>query len=199
VKARSREPFLTVVGGTSVTSPCKAPRKARARTAAPEPEPDAKIIAAGERVEALLEPYFIVHRNWARRSEEAHRRVNAKFAADDWEARIGPDSPASVLLFAVLRSNGHDAASEALEILNDKIQPLADLIADASITTLGGLRAKTLVALWDSIPGNSDHEGYLKKIKGRRHWQRRHGNAVQYISAALQLRYWERRRGAQSE
>ena len=41
------------------------------------------------------------------------------------------------------------------------MEPLADLIRDAEVESLGGLRSKTLVTLWDCLPIGAFHDGYL--------------------------------------
>jgi hypothetical protein len=39
------------------------------------------------------------------------------------------------------------------------MQPLAEEIIAAPATSLGGLRAKALVALWEAYPTHASHEG----------------------------------------
>jgi hypothetical protein len=41
------------------------------------------------------------------------------------------------------------------------MQPLAEEIIAAPATSLGGLRAKALVALWEAYPTHASHEGTL--------------------------------------
>jgi hypothetical protein len=38
-------------------------------------------------------------------------------------------------------------------------QPLAEEIIAAPVTSLGGLRAKALVALWEALPATASHQG----------------------------------------
>src|SRR5947208_17035185 len=39
------------------------------------------------------------------------------------------------------------------------MQPLAEEIIAAPVTSLGGLRAKALVALWEALPATASHQG----------------------------------------
>jgi hypothetical protein len=43
--------------------------------------------------------------------------------------------------------------------LERDMQPLAEKIIAASATSLGGLRAKALVALWQAYPAHASHAG----------------------------------------
>jgi hypothetical protein len=41
--------------------------------------------------------------------------------------------------------------------LRNNMQPLAEEIITAPVTSLGGLRAKALVALWEALPASAFH------------------------------------------
>jgi hypothetical protein len=43
--------------------------------------------------------------------------------------------------------------------LERDMQPLAEEIIAAPATSLAGLRAKALVALWEALPANASHDG----------------------------------------
>jgi hypothetical protein len=43
-----------------------------------------------------------------------------------------------------------------------KMEPIAEKIVETPASTLAGLRAKTLVALFEAWPGMADHEGELR-------------------------------------
>ena len=43
--------------------------------------------------------------------------------------------------------------------LERDMQPLAEEILAAAATSLGGLRAKALVALWEALPDHAPHKG----------------------------------------
>jgi hypothetical protein len=43
--------------------------------------------------------------------------------------------------------------------LRNNMQPLAEEIITAPVTSLGGLRAKALVALWEALPASAFHHG----------------------------------------
>jgi hypothetical protein len=44
-------------------------------------------------------------------------------------------------------------------VSGSRSQPLAEEIIAAPATSLVGLRAKTLVALWEALPANASHDG----------------------------------------
>src|SRR5215813_11669507 len=44
-------------------------------------------------------------------------------------------------------------------LLERDMQPLAEEIIAAPATSLAGLRAKALVALWEALPANASHDG----------------------------------------
>jgi len=51
----------------------------------------------------------------------------------------------------------------------EEMEPFSDAIRDASITSIAGLRAKALVAIWDSLPSSSDHDGHFSLEDERSH------------------------------
>ena len=50
------------------------------------------------------------------------------------------------------------------------MEPLAKAIRDADVTTIASLRAKALVAIWDSLPSCAEHEGVFCLEDERSHW-----------------------------
>jgi hypothetical protein len=56
-------------------------------------------------------------------------------------------------------ATGCDVAQERMSELERDMQPLAEEIIAAPATSLGGLRAKALVALWEALPKSASHHG----------------------------------------
>jgi hypothetical protein len=126
------------------------------------PSVDADLIALGERFEGLLLKYFDATFEWAPLLRAAHAEVNRKYKVAEWchlperKRRV-----ASKLLHSIYERSGGDAASDRTTALADDMEPLAEAIMEAEASTLGGLRAKALVVLWEARPISADHEGHL--------------------------------------
>jgi hypothetical protein len=73
-------------------------------------------------------------------------------------ARAEAESDLAGFSVAIQR-NGCDAAQARMSELEDDMQPLAEEIIEAPATSLGGLRAKALVALWEALPASAFHHG----------------------------------------
>src|SRR4029077_10981784 len=95
-------------------------------------EPDAELVARGERFEKFFLEYMDAWLEWAPLMRAAR-------------AQVGDDI--AVLITAIERT-GCDAAQARMSELERDMQPLAEKIIAAPATSLGGLRAKALVALW---------------------------------------------------
>ena len=104
---------------------------------------DGELIALGERFEKLLLEYMDARLAWA-------PRMRAALA----EAR---DNTASLAI--AIQRNGCDVPQARMSELERDMQPLAEEIIAASATSLGGLRAKALVALWEALPAYASHAG----------------------------------------
>jgi hypothetical protein len=104
---------------------------------------DAELTALGEQLERLLRVYMDAWLQWAPRMRAAHA-----------EARDNT----SALAVAIQRTRC-DAAQARMSELERDMQPLAEEIMAAPATSLGGLRAKALVALWEALPAQAAHEG----------------------------------------
>src|SRR5262249_28780437 len=61
-------------------------------------------------------------------------------------------------LHAIQRT-GCDVVQAHMSELERDMQPLAEEIIAAPATSLAGLRAKALVALWEAFPANASHDG----------------------------------------
>lgn len=147
-------PFLTVIGGTAVRS--KPARKSKIKKAK-QSEPDAKISAAGKIIEALLPAYAELHRAWAKGSREAHTFCDANFSIQELGTA---GSPGSQALNGIYENSGANAAQAGMSALFRKLSPLAQTIARSKTTSPQGLRAKTLAAMWQCVPGSDSDSGF---------------------------------------
>lgn len=66
--------------------------------------------------------------------------------------------------------NGCTEAADRLSAIWQEMEPLSDLIREAAAETIEGLRAKTLVAIWDCQPACATHEGGFEFSDWRSHW-----------------------------
>jgi hypothetical protein len=98
------------------------------------------LIALGERFERRLLEYMDAWLAWTPLMRAAR-------------AEVGDDVAA---LTAAIQGNGCDAAQARMSELERDMQPLAEEIIAAPATSLGGLRAKALVA---SLPAHAFHHG----------------------------------------
>jgi hypothetical protein len=104
---------------------------------------DAALIALGERFEKLLLEHIDAWLEWAPRMRAAHAEVRDNMAA----------------LAVAIQRTGCDVAQARMSELERDMQPLAEEIIAAPATSLAGLRAKALVALWEALPANASHDG----------------------------------------
>jgi hypothetical protein len=101
--------------------------------------PDTELIALGEQLEGLLREYMDAWLEWAPRMRVAHAEAKDNTSA----------------LAVAIKRTGCDAAQERMSELEHDMQPLAERIIAAPVTSLGGLRAKALVALWEALPATA--------------------------------------------
>jgi hypothetical protein len=104
---------------------------------------DVELIELGERFEKLLLEHMDAWLAWAPRMRAAHAEVRDNTAA----------------LAVAIQRTGCDAAQARMSELERDMQPLAEEIIAAPATSLGGLRAKALVALWEALPAHASHDG----------------------------------------
>ena len=104
---------------------------------------DAALIALGERFEKLLLEHMDAWPEWAPRMRAALAEVRNNAAA----------------LAVAIQRNGCDVVQARMSELERDMQPLAEKIIAASATSLGGLRVKALVALWQAYPAHASHAG----------------------------------------
>jgi hypothetical protein len=120
---------------------------------------DGEIVAAGEKFERMLGEYLDARFIWAPLAREASAKTNAKFeGAAKWK---GPtkDDPKWAFHSHALRENGCEEASKRLCEIATAMDELADDIRDGRTESIGGLRAKMLVAIWTSLPIRASHDG----------------------------------------
>ena len=111
---------------------------------------DAELIALGERFEKLLLEYVDAWLAWAALMRAARAEAEADIAT----------------LTAAIQRNC-DVAQARMSELERDMQPLAEEIIAAPATSLGGLRAKALVALWEA-PSGPRLPSRRFRISGRR-------------------------------
>jgi hypothetical protein len=113
--------------------------------------PDAELIELGARFEPLVDRYYVAHRRWSAALARAHAEHNRKFGEPrDRDYQDTPEIRAA--WEEVSERNGlGDACARQSEIW-EEIKPIADAINAASVTSIEGLRAKALVALYEVAP-----------------------------------------------
>jgi hypothetical protein len=104
---------------------------------------DAEMIELGDQFEKLLLRYMDAWLAWAPLMRAAR-------------AEVGDDTAS---LIAAIERTGCDVSQARMSELERDMQPLAEEIIASSATTLGGLRAKALVALWEALPAHAFHHG----------------------------------------
>jgi hypothetical protein len=104
---------------------------------------DTELIALGEQLEGLLREYMNAWLEWAPRMRAAHAEAKDNTSA---------------LAVAVQRT-GCDVAQQRMSELEHDMQPLAERIIAAPVTSLGGLGAKAL-ALWEALPATASQGAF---------------------------------------
>jgi hypothetical protein len=132
--ARKRRALWGSDAGAAINAACAAD---------PTSHSDAELIALGERFEKLLLEHVDARLAWAPLMRAARAEAEADIAT----------------LTAAIQRNGCDAAQARMLELERDMQPLAEEIIAAPVTSLGGLRAKALVALWEALPSHAFHHG----------------------------------------
>ena len=102
----------------------------------------------------------------ARLAREARAETDAKFGNDYSSPAWREPSPAQCQAFKflskVLSSNGADRANDVMDALHNEMDPIAGFVRDEEIRSVAGLRAKALVAIWDSRPTGAYHNGCIE-------------------------------------
>jgi hypothetical protein len=113
---------------------------------------DTELIARGGQFEGLLREYMDVWLEWAPRMRAARA-----------EARDN-----TVSLAVAIQRTGCDLTQERMSELEHDMQPLAEEIIATPTTSLGGLRAKALLALWEALPASASHQGGFEFLDASR-------------------------------
>jgi hypothetical protein len=74
----------------------------------------------------------------------------------------------TVSLAVAIQRTGCDLTQERMSELEHDMQPLAEEIIATPTTSLGGLRAKALVALWEALPASASHQGGFEFLDASR-------------------------------
>jgi hypothetical protein len=101
---------------------------------------DDELIVLGERFEKLLLEQMDAWLEWAPRMRAALAEVRDNTAT----------------LAVAVKRTGCDVAQARMSELE---QPIAEEIIAAPAISVGGLRAKALVALWEAFPAHAAHQG----------------------------------------
>ena len=104
---------------------------------------DAALIALGERFERRLLEYMDAWLAWAPLMRAARAEAESDLAG----------------FIVAIQRTGCEAAQARMSELERDMQPLAEEIIAAPATSLGRLRAKALVALWEALPAHASHDG----------------------------------------
>jgi hypothetical protein len=104
---------------------------------------DGALIALSERFEKLFLEYVDAWLAWAPRMRTALAEAKDNTAA----------------LAVAIQRNSCAVPQARMSELESDMQPLAEEIIAAPATSLGGLRAKALVALWETLPAHASHAG----------------------------------------
>jgi hypothetical protein len=107
---------------------------------------DAALIALGERFERRLLEYMDAWLAWAPLMRAARAEAESDLAG---------------FTVAIQRTGCEEAQGRMSELKKD-MQPLAEEIITGLATSLGGLRAKALVALWEALPASAFHRGVFE-------------------------------------
>jgi hypothetical protein len=100
---------------------------------------------------------------WAPLARAAHAELEAHPKFVDYGRATEKQRRAQLRrINAIHKSNGCDAASDRMSEIFAKMEPIAEKIVEAPASTLAGLRAKTLVVLFEAMPGAADHSGELE-------------------------------------
>jgi hypothetical protein len=103
---------------------------------------------------------------WGRLNREARAETEAKFGNDysspAWRQPSPGQSPAQKLLNNSSANNGADRACDEEYALHEQMEPIAQFVRDEEVKSVAGLRAKALVAIWDSRPTCASHNGCIE-------------------------------------
>lgn len=120
-----------------------------AMPAAAAPPSDAELVALGLKFEPLVDRYYAARAVWSDAMVRTHAEHNNQFGERyDW-----PRSPEVQAAWdQTCDRYSLDEASASCGAIWDEMEPLADAINALPVSSIEGLRAKALVALWAAAP-----------------------------------------------
>jgi hypothetical protein len=145
----TRRRVLTVAGGALAAA---IPTAALTTAAAPAAQTlDAELIELGARFEPLVDQYYAARAIWARALTRSHSEQDREFGSR--EERGYHDSPEiTAVCEEIFERNGYRDACERQSAIHKEMKPLENAINAAPVTSIEGLRAKALVALYEVAP-----------------------------------------------
>jgi hypothetical protein len=115
------------------------------------PTLDAELIELGAQFEPLVDRYYAVRAIWTRAMTRSHSEQDQEFGSrEDRDYQDTPEIRAAWEETCEL--NGLDDACERQSAIHEEMKSIADAINAASVTSIEGLRAKALVALYEVAP-----------------------------------------------
>jgi hypothetical protein len=159
---RTRRNVLSHIGGASLAT------LAVLATATPAGADftDAALIEVGNRFENLLLRYVDAFLKWAPLNRAANDEADNKVALRSatfcsGSTPEGDHKAAAQARMALFESSGCTAAHDQMSAVCDDMEPLAEAIKEAVAVTIGGLRAKALVVLYEAMPHFAEHSGKI--------------------------------------
>jgi hypothetical protein len=112
---------------------------------------DVELIELGARFEPLVDRYYVAQKRWSRSLAAAHAEHDREFGDPADRNYEYPPEIRAAFDESCERSGARDA-DDALSVIHDEMQPLANAINAASVNSIEGLRARALVAFWEVAP-----------------------------------------------
>src|ERR1700737_3437356 len=141
----TRRRFINIAAGASIVS------VGSLVAAAAVPVVDTDLIELGARFEPLVDRYYVAQRRWSGSLARAHAEHDAEFGDPADRNYEYPPEIVSAFSDSCERS-GANEADDALSAIHQEMKQLANAINASTVTAIGGLRAKTLVAFWEVAP-----------------------------------------------
>jgi hypothetical protein len=116
---------------------------------------DAELIELGARFEPLVDRYYVAQRRWSDALAQAQAEHDREFG-DPVDGNYKHPPGFLAAFEASCERSGANETSDALSAIHQEMEPLANAINAASVTSIEGLRAKALVAFWEVAPPCAD-------------------------------------------
>jgi hypothetical protein len=126
--------------------------------------PDAKLIAAANAFEPMLHDYMAISAEWRRLARKTRRDTEKKFAEHSWDGPGGKD-PKHKYFMKLGKENGYFAISQVQSKLHTRMTRLEKIIWQDPPTTIEGLRAHALVAIWEARSTANDKTALLWGVR----------------------------------